>query len=379
MKVWPDMKKTNRRWRVLLAGGGTAGHLYPGLAVAEALVELEPDLEVAFSVTSRAIDRCVLELESYRTHYEDVLGFSPRPWHWPKFTMRYLAALRHAKELLRDFSPQAVVGLGGFGSFAPVYQAQRMGLPSFVLNPDVAVGRANKRLAARATVLFAQFAETASSIQSRGRKEVVGCPIRSRFLTATPEQGHRLLGTDPARKLLLVAPGSSGAKTVNAAMVLLASRLKHLAGWQVVHVTGRSMYQRVRQEIPASVEHYQVRDYVDDMPAAFAAADLVLSRAGAGTVAELTAVGLPSVLMPYPFHRDQHQRHHAEILARAGAAVMVTDAVDPLQNADALWKVLPVLMEDDARRSNMAESARSLGKPQAAHSVAQGILDVLKR
>ena len=229
------------------------------------------------------------------------------------------------------------------------------------------------------TVLFSLFAETIATIETRGRKEVVGCPIRSRFLTATRQEGQRLLGIDPDLKTLLVAPGSSGAKTVNDAMALLAPRLKQIEGWQVVHVTGRGMYQRVRQEIGSDVPRYQVRDYIDDMPAAFAACDLVLSRAGAGTVAELTAVGLPSVLMPYPFHRDQHQTQHAQILERGGAAVMVRDAIDALQNADALWKVLPVLMEDDERRRRIAEAARTMGRPQAAHSVAQGILDVLNR
>ena len=368
-----------RSWRILFAGGGTAGHLYPGLAVAEELAALTESVQIAFSVTSREIDRQVLQREPYQAYYEDIRGFSPRPWHWPGFTVRYAAAIRHAGELIRDFSPQAVVGLGGFGSFAPVCQAQKMGLPTFILNPDIAVGRANRRLMARATVLFSQFAETIATVRTCGRKEVVGCPIRSRFLTATADEGYRVLGTDPSRKTLLVAPGSSGARTVNQAMTLLASRLSKIAGWQVVHVAGRSQYQRVRQDIGPDVPHYQVRDYIDDMPAAFAACDLVLSRAGAGTVAELTAVGLPSVLMPYPFHRDQHQAHHAEILERAGAAVMVRDAVDAMRNADSLWKVLPVLMEDDSRRRAIADAARAMGRPNAARSVAQGILDVLKK
>jgi UDP-N-acetylglucosamine--N-acetylmuramyl-(pentapeptide) pyrophosphoryl-undecaprenol N-acetylglucosamine transferase len=154
----------------------------------------------------------------------------------------------------------------------------------------------------------------------------------------------------------------------------LAGRLERFSDWQVLHLTGRAAYDEVRRAVGEARPNYRVLDYEDDMGRVYAATDLVVARAGAGTVAELTALGLASVLMPYPFHRDRHQERHAQLLERAGAAVMVRDRVKTYGNVDALWRVLPQLLEDDERRRAMAEAARKLGQPKAAKAIAQAVL-----
>lgn len=363
--------------RLILAGGGTGGHLYPGLAVAWQICAAAPQAEIIFSVTTRPIDRHVLDPHPYQVRQENVTGLPANPLRWPGFLVRTLAGRRRAAELVRQFRPHAVVGLGGFGSYAPVRAAQDAGVPTFILNPDLHVGRANCRLARRATVVFCQFAETIPSVASRGRVEVVGCPIREELFGIERDAAARQLGLDPDRRTLLVTGASSGAQTINHAMSRLAPRLSQVSGWQVLHLTGRELYDETRQAVGDALPHYHLRDYLEEMGLAYAAADLAVARSGAGMVAELTALGLPSVLVPYPYHRDRHQEGHARLLEQGGAAVMVQDRASVVENAGALWTVVPDLMEDCDRRRQMAEAARAMGRPRAAHSVADAVLGAL--
>jgi len=368
------------RLRILFAGGGTGGHLYPGLTVAQALKDRQGEAEIAFFVTRRDIDRHVLENEPYMAQFEDTRGFSTCPWTWPAFGLHLLTNQRRAREFLASFRPAAVVGLGGFGSYAAVREAQKAGLPNFILNPDLKVGRANRRLAPGASAVFCQFTETMSELPAgRGRVEVVGCPVRASLFGIDRREACDSLGLDPERKTLVVFGGGLGARSINRTFARLAARLDQFGLWQVLHLTGKADFDEVRKTVATPGSRYRVRDYVDEMGQVYAAADVVVSRVGASTVAELTALGVPSVLMPYPFHRDRHQEHHARLLEEAGAAVMVPDRVDVARNCDALWQVLPQLMEDDDRRRRMADAARSLGHPKAARSIASAIISALSR
>jgi len=366
------------RLRILFSGGGTGGHLYPGLTVAEVLKDRQGEAEIAFFLTRRNIDRQVLEGKPYTVHFEDARGFSWRPWTWPAFGLHLLTNQRRARQFLASFRPRAVVGLGGFGSYPAVREAQKAGLPNFILNPDLKVGRANRRLAPGADAIFCQFTETMTELPAgRGRVEVVGCPVRSSLFGIDRREACDSLGLDPECKTLVVFGGGLGARSINRTFARLAARLDQFGFWQVLHLTGKADFEEVRKAVATLGPRYRVRDYVDQMGQVYAAADVVVSRVGASTVAELTALGLPSVLMPYPFHRDRHQEHHARLLEEAGAAVMVHDRLDVDRNCDALWQVLPQLMEDDGRRGRMADAARSLGHPKAAQSIASAILSAV--
>jgi UDP-N-acetylglucosamine--N-acetylmuramyl-(pentapeptide) pyrophosphoryl-undecaprenol N-acetylglucosamine transferase len=364
---------------ILFAGGGTGGHLYPGVTLAEAFLDADPHTTIAFFVTHRDIDRRVLEPRGWKVHYEASRGLSLRPWTWPKFLLSYWASRRHARAFLRSLRPDAVVGLGGFGSYAAVREAQGMGIATFVLNPDLHVGRANARLAPRADAVFCQFEDTIAQLGRCRRVEAVGCPVRSGLFGVDRLQAARALGLRDDLHTLVVTGGGLGAQSVNQALVLLAPRLEQFDRWQVLHVTGQGNDDAVRRAVAGSHPRYHVRDYADEMALVYAVADLMICRAGAGTIAELTALGIPAVLMPYPFHRDHHQEDHARILEEAGAAVAVRDQARPDRNMDGLWQVLPQLLEDDARREAMAEAARRLGRPEAGKSIVSAIRVTLGR
>jgi UDP-N-acetylglucosamine--N-acetylmuramyl-(pentapeptide) pyrophosphoryl-undecaprenol N-acetylglucosamine transferase len=281
-----------------------------------------------------------------------------------------------SRRRLREFCPDVVVGLGGFGSYAPVRVGQKYGAATAVLNPDIVPGRANRRLARRADRIFCQFQETVDALGGSAR--LTGCPVRPSILGGKRSDGIAAFGLDPGRRTLLVTGASSGARTVNRAVVAMLKSRGLPDGWQVLHLTGHGEFSEVSAAYREMKVAAVVRAYADQMGLAYAAADLAVARAGASTVAELLSVGLPTVFMPYPFHRDQHQMLHARAVERLGAAAVVEDR--PVAAATrALADVLSTLMSNPAELSRMAEKSRAAGRPRAAHEIAREILALADR
>jgi len=371
------MRETGHR--VFLAGGGTGGHLYPGLALAEALRRRDPHVAVAFSCTRRPIDWSILRAHPYPLTPLAARPFRARaPWTWPALAFSLVRAGNQARRRLREFCPEVVVGLGGYGSYAPVRVGQKYGAATAVLNPDIAPGRANRRLFGRADRVFCQFAETAEAVGGNAR--LTGCPVRPSLLEATRQEGLAAFGLDPGRRTLLVTGASLGARTVNRAVVRMLRDRGLPDGWQVLHLTGQGEHAGVAAGYEALDLPAVVRAYADPMGPAYAVADLAIARAGASTVAELLATGLPAVFLPYPFHRDRHQVRQARAVERCGAAVVVDDVPsDPADTADRLAEAVHTLAGDEVRRGRMADAARAAGRPEAADAVAAEVLALARQ
>ncbi len=355
----------------VFAGGGTGGHLFPGLAVAERLEEIAPGARVVFACSDREIDRRILSSTPHAFVPQPVRPLPRGPRGWGRFLRGWLSGRRLARRLLADLRPSAVLGLGGFAAVPVVRAAARAGVRTALLCIDAVPGLANRHLARRAEVVFTQFEATAEGLgRHRGKARLVGCPVRRSLLEATAEEARRHFGLRDDRRTLLVAAGSLGAANVNQALAGIASDLDGLAEtWQVLHVTGPGKMDSTAAS--AGGIRRVVLEFCERMDLAYAAADLVVSRAGASTIAELTATGTPAVLMPYPYHRDQHQRRNAEPLASAGAAVIVADAADAARNAQALRQVLLPILRDPLRLEAMRAAAARLARPGAAEAVAR--------
>jgi len=375
--------------RIFLAGGGTGGHLYPGLALAEALTARAPEVALAFACTERPIDRFILDGCRW-----PVTALSSRPfragapWTWPGFVLGLVRAGNQARRRLREFCPDVVVGLGGYGSYAPVRVGQKYGVATAVLNPDIVLGRANRRLLRRADRVFCQFEETLAEVGDRGR--LTGCPVRPSLLGADRAEAMRAFGLDPQRRTLLVTGASLGARTVNRAVVAMFRGGAAVGpsggqegqspgglppGWQVLHLTGHADYGAVAAAYRDLGVPAVVRPFAQRMGLVYAAADLAVARAGASTIAELLAVGVPAVFMPYPFHRDQHQQRQARAVEAVGAAVVVEDRPDdPAGTARRLAEAVRALAKDEPRRRAMARAAAEAGRPDAADAVAREVL-----
>lgn len=365
----------------VFAGGGTGGHLFPALAVVDALRAMGRPAEVSFFCTDRAIDRQLLSGAGVEPVPQSVKPLTTRPWHVPGFLLHWWRSVRLCRARFSERRPVAVVGAGGYASGPPVQAALKLGIPTFLLNPDAVPGRANQHLARKGKLrgIFAQWEVTREHLPDQAPVSVTGCPVRSMFRPSVPPDRATVLrtfGLEPQWKTLLVTGASQGARTVNDAVLGVIGKLD-FSGWQVLHLAGAADAERVaeayasdgtfagRPRVPV-----KVLPFTDRMAEAMLASDLMVSRAGASTLAEILAVGKPSVLMPYPFHRDEHQVHNARVLVDAGAAVLVRDAKDAGVNAARLSPVLEPLLRDDLTRERMGLAARLLDRPDAADRIA---------
>lgn len=361
------------------AGGGTGGHLYPAIGVAAAIRERLPDARFVFFGTQRAIDQQILETVDCGLVRQTLSPLSAKPWRWPAMMRDLRASHRVCRDFFGTDVPSVVIGTGGLASVAPVREADRAGIPVAIFNPDAIPGRANRHLAARASVVFAQWSDTTRHYPKSIRVEVTGCPVRPAFQAADRQAGIEHFGLDPARKTLLVTGASQGARTINEAVLACADFVAESGDWQILHLTGKNDHEFVSQGYLGRGVLAKVVAYTENMADALAAADLVISRAGASTLAELTALGRASVLLPYPFHRDQHQWANALCLSEGGAARIVRDSIDANVTAPALRSALSELLGSDDRREQMSVAAARLGRLDAADVIAEKLLDLAGR
>lgn len=352
------------------AGGGTGGHLYPALAVAEVLRRQWPQARCVFFGSDRPIDRRIVEHAGFELFGQRLVGVTAKPWRWPRLAWSLVSNLAHCRAWMGEIRPDVLVASGGLSAVVPALEARRRGLPLVLLNPDALPGRANRFLARRASCICVQWGESIENFPATTELRVTGCPVRRRFNEVGRAEGRAAFGLDENRPVLLVTGASLGARTLNEAIIAILDLLCSRSDWQVLHLTGSLDFETVRSAYEAHCRRAVVLDYTELMPEALAAADLVVSRAGASTLAEITAVGRPSILLPYPFHRDQHQYANARCLVKSGAARILTDHVDAARNAPSLRELLLHLMDDDAERARMAAAAKRCGRGNAAEEVA---------
>ena len=361
---------------IVLAGGGTGGHLFPAVAVAEAIEQTNHQVELLVLSTDRPLDRAILEPTGVAWRAQPVRPWPTKLWALPGFYLAWRRSLRLARQLMRQRRPAAVLGTGGYGAGPAVHAAWQLGVPTALLNPDRLAGRANRHLAGKANIVFAQWPESVAAFRPAVDVRALGCPVRRVFQTATRAEGVARFALDPGRRTLLITGASQGARTINRAVVCLLGGLAAHEDWQVLHLSGELDYAEVRKAYAAAKLPGTVLAFTESMADAMAAADLIVSRAGASTLAELTCMGRPSVLLPYPFDRLKHQVANARVLAEAGAAVLVDDQIDPQRNAALLGPALDVLMGDAAKLEAMSLAARQLGRPDAASTVARDLLEL---
>lgn len=366
---------------IFLAGGGTGGHLYPGIAVAQALRSVRPDIKPVFLCTFKNIDRVILEPSGFEFVAQPILPL-PKVTHVGgllKFWRSWRETKDQVRQLLDVHKPHAVLGLGGYAAGVGVKEAAARGIPTAVLNPDVIPGRANQFLMRSVQAVCCQFEATRDCVAAseRDKLRITGCPIRQDMYSLPPaDAAAQRLGLDPAMNTLVITGASLGAQTINEAALTMFKGMT-LSGWQVLHLTGKEHADAVRAEYRELEVAARVLDFTPAMADVWSVATLAVSRAGASSCAELTACGVPSILLPYPFHKDMHQRANAKVLADAGAAILVEDEKDRRKNAEKLRPIVQSLLYDANRRREMRAAAIKLSRPDAADAVANVITQML--
>ncbi len=367
----------NRPWFVL-AGGGTGGHLYPGLAIAETIQAIQPDFEVTVFGTPRQIDAKLTSARKYELVQQVVRPMPRLPWQWPGFLKAWFASVADAKRRFKERPPAVVLGLGGYAAGPAVVAAAKLRIPTAIFNPDAIPGKANKRLSSKVDCVFIQWDETKNRLPRA--KEIIcsGCPVRAAFAEASRRKGCKALKLDPDRPTLLITGASQGAHSINATAIQLTDLWKVATEWQIVHLTGASDLEWCRKHYAEAGVDVKTFAFTEHMAYCMAASDLVISRAGASTLAEITAMGLPSILMPYPYDKHKHQLANARVLEEVGAAMIIEDSDDAKTNARNLREVLRQLMRSDESRRRMALAAGALGRTDATDVIADQLLHMAR-
>lgn len=351
--------------KVVLAGGGTGGHVFPALALAREL--RARDIEVVMVGTTRGLEAATFPAEGFSLETIHVEGLKGRGIRGQARSVVLLPqALMHALSLLRRHRPRAVVGVGGYAAGPVCMAAVMRRIPLLIHEQNSSPGFTNKVLARLAQVVAVSFAETRTCF----RREVVvtGNPIRREILDADQRKGLEAFHLEPGKLTVLVFGGSQGAHRINQAMkeaLPHLTRLRHRL--QFIHATGERDHPDMEASYQAWKGQARVLPFIEDMALAYAAADLVVCRAGATTIAELTALGKPSLLVPYPFATNDHQRGNAEELVRVGGARLILDR-DLTGHQLALE--LQELLDDVPALAAMGRASRSVGRPQAASHLA---------
>lgn len=359
---------------VVLAGGGTGGHISPGLAIAERIVEMEPRAQPVFACSTRRIDAEMLN--------EAGATFHPIPAESPslapKRLIRYLRSLGPTRSAVRELfdgrAVSCVVSLGGFVTPPVVAEAARRRVPVLLVNLDATPGRANRWVARRAS-------ETVSAVPVPAlpgfASAIIGMPIRrSAIAPASTESCREELGLDPGSPVLLVTGASQGAQTINDMMQALArassAAFEH---WQVLHLCGAggAVADLVKAYREAGVRA-AVLPFLHRMGVAWGAAEMAISRAGANSVAEAQANHVPTIFVPYPWHKDLHQRENAQPLVDAGGAEMALDLIDVQRNVAGLGAKVLELMRDAGRRMAMRRALQLRDGADAAQRIAHRVL-----
>ena len=347
--------------RVLIAGGGTGGHIIPALAVARELVARH-SAEVLFVGTARGMEMRLVPEAGFNLRMIDVGPLKNVPLVIRLRTLiRLPRSVSDCKRLIREFEPSVVLGVGGYASGPAMAAALRLKVPAMAFEPNAMPGLANRLVGKKVQAAAVNFPAAAKWFNNC---EVTGVPVRPEFFALAPPAG--------VAPHLLIFGGSQGARIFNSHLPpVIAALLDAVPGLTVLHQSGvrhAEQTQAAYAATGADPQRWQVRPFLDNMPACFAQAHLVMARSGASTVAELAAAGKPSLLVPFAAATDEHQKRNAEAMVRAGAAVMLEEA--DLEIPGKLLEALRVLLADPERLAQMAAAARTQAHPAAAERIA---------
>jgi UDP-N-acetylglucosamine--N-acetylmuramyl-(pentapeptide) pyrophosphoryl-undecaprenol N-acetylglucosamine transferase len=358
------------RFRVIIAGGKTGGHLFPGIAVAQALQRREPAVRILFVGTATPFETKTLGAYGF-----DHTAIFSRPLKGRSLfqklagTAAILVSLVQSLWIVWRFKPDFVLGVGGYSSFAVVLAAWILRIPTAIQEQNAFPGITNRMLARLSKVIFTAF-DTTRGFSENPKTQVTGNPVREQGpVVQTRETGVAdIASTD---FVLLVTGGSQGAASINRAVMDMAARMTDLKDLFILFQTGIGHDTDVRETLQSLGIRTRVQPFFSDMPALMERSDLVICRAGAGTLSELAVKGVPAILVPYPHAADDHQTHNAESVAGHGAALVVADRE---LSGNGLYQMVMGLKSDPSQLKRMAEAMAKLAKPDAADRIAAHIL-----
>ena len=359
-----------RGGRYLISGGGTGGHIFPAVSIANALKELDPAAEILFIGALGRMEMERVPQAGYKIVGLPVRGFNrAQPWKNVSVLIDLSKSIRQVKKIIRDFRPDVGVGVGGYASGAAMWAAANMGIPILLQEQNGFAGVTNKILKDKAAKICVAY-EGMERFFPADKIILTGNPVRQNLLQGTKHQTSNI-------KHLLIIGGSLGARTINEA-VLAGLPALQAAGVHVVWQTGKVYYENILSQIKdlkLEIKNIEIHEFLSDMPDRYAQADLVISRAGASSISELCLLGKPAILVPSPNVAEDHQTHNAMALVNKDAAVLVRDA-------EAAEKLIPAaieLIQDDERLKELHNNILTLAQPDSARRIAEEVIKLARQ
>jgi len=365
---------SNSPLRIIISGGGTGGHIFPAVAIANELRRRRPDAEILFVGANGRMEMTRVPEAGYRIVGLDISGLQRRltPQNL-LFPVRVFRSVRKAGKLIEEFRPDAVVGVGGYASAPVLLAAASRAIPSLIQEQNSYAGLVNKLLARRVGRICVAY-DGMEKFFPASKLVLTGNPVRTEIADGRRAEALPFFGLDPAKKTLLVVGGSLGARTLNLATAAALGRLR-AAGVQLLWQTGKLYYpQAQEQAAPFAEAGLHALEFIQRMDLAYAAADVVVSRAGALSVSELCLTGKASILVPSPNVAEDHQTKNALALVGKGAAVLITDEHAPVRLYDEALR----LLADPARQLQLSSRVRELARPHATELIVDELLKLIK-
>lgn len=366
---------------IIVSGGGTGGHIYPALTIIDAIRAIAPDANFLYVGTKNGLEADIVPKAGIAFETIELEGFE-RHLTVKNLTRmgRALKSTIRAGKIVHAFRPDVVIGTGGYVCGPVLLAASLEKVPTLIQEQNVVPGITNRILAHFATKISVGMREAIRRFPKR-KAVFTGNPIRSEVVTADREDAAREFELDPQKRTVLVSGGSRGARALNEAMVSILEEAVRHDEVQIILVTGKGEYDRTMAKLDSlgagllKARHILVKPYLYNMPQAMALADLAVFRAGATGIAELTARGIPSILVPYPYAAENHQEKNARALENAGAARVI---LNKDLTSESLGSALSELLTDPERLRRMALRSKALGRPQAATEIAKLALTIAK-
>lgn len=367
--------------RIIISGGGTGGHIYPALAIAEKIAAFEP-VEFLYIGTKNGLEAQLVPREGYTFKTLSVQGLNRKlSWQTVVTLKKGIGSLWDAEKILRDFKPHAVIGTGGYVCGPVLLMAALHGIPTLIQEQNVIPGVTNKILSRFVDVVATGYEEAKTFFKSAKKVVYTGNPVRETVLQEDRNSSRKAMGLAEDLFTVLVAGGSRGARSINEAMIEVHKHFADDGSIRIIHSTGAAEYERVCHSLGVKPgEEYSkssaIVPYLYDMPKVMTAVDLAVFRAGAVGLAELAACGIPSILIPYPYAAEDHQTYNARAFVSRGAAKMIVDKV--LSGKELIGEIEYLKSHRD-KLLIMQESSKKIGKPDAAEHIARMVLDLAKK
>lgn len=365
--------------RVIISGGGTGGHIYPGISLAYELKNKDIKNEILFVGTKKGLEAKLIPREGFKFVSINAKGIQRRIC-WENFTavIVFFVSLFQSYKIIRNYKPDVVIGTGGYVSGSVVLIAALSGIPTFIHEQNVIPGVTNRFLSRIAKAVFLSFDQSRKYFKHSSRLILTGNPVRFKKLPPIKNKDYHKFKLDPLKKTILVFGGSKGAASINRAVIeginLIKGSIKNQ--WQVLLISGGDDYGEIIDIIGDDNNIFSVEPYLYNIEKAYVLADLVICRAGATTLAEISAYGLPAILIPYPFATNNHQEYNAKILESEGAAILI---LEKDLSGQRLAKVLFNLINDKKQLEIMSKKSKKLGNLNSAKKIIDFIFDYTKK